>query len=176
MSLNPRTQSNQDSEQAKRSAGVLTGFITSVKDDNRNIVSVQPVGQQTEIPMVVPIWAVGDIHIPTLDSPVEVYYMRTAAEYPIILGYQYTRLSDIPSYEAGERHISHDSTDTDIYFQNDGSLTIETAGGGTIDVDETGTISLNGGENGVIHDISTTTDGDGHVTDITLERRDDILV
>lgn len=76
------------------------------------------------------------------------------------------------------------TADGDVSFDGDGDTTVSTTGtvtiesdsGATVTIQDDGTVSINGGSKGVIHDVTTTTDADGHVTSISLERRDDILI
>lgn len=77
-------------------------------------------------------------------------------------------------------------TDTGVVITDEDDQTIELTAtgiliddnqGNTIEVDTSdGSIRVNGGTKGVIKDISTTEDADGHVTSISITRSDDLKV
>lgn len=68
---------------------------------------------------------------------------------------------DVPTLERGEREESHPLSDARVRWDEDG----------TLHVDGDSDVVVNGGDTQPITDVAlnTTTDGDGHVTDVSLE-------
>jgi len=72
----------------------------------------------------------------------------------------------VPSIKVGERVITHPASDARVYFEADGTLHVD----GDVDV------VINDGTQRPVVDVDTTTDGDGHVTGITLDRADNVFM
>lgn len=68
------------------------------------------------------------------------------------------------------------STGATVTVQTSGTIDIESDGGATVSIQSDGDVVINGGSKGVIYDINTTTDADGHVTSVDPQRRSDILI
>lgn len=184
-SLNPHSSDKTD-EQERRAvtkASIGYGFITDQEPDVGE-VTIQPIGEGSKgggalsFKAKTSVVSKGDIAIPKSgDEPLYALYARVNNDIPYVLGYYYDEDEfTIPESSAGERKIGHQLTDSEIYFQEDGTILIESDGGATIELRADGTVVINNGSNGVITDVSTTTDSDGHVTSISLTRNNDILV
>lgn len=120
-------------------------------------VAVMPAQFDTPIPAQVPAPSAGDVIPLQTGQIVTLGYMGDTNPPAIVLGHVYGD-TDVPTAVIGERVIGHVASETTVRFKPNGDLVID------------------GGSKGVIHDLSLTTDGDGHVTDVTPERRDDILI
>jgi hypothetical protein len=142
--------------------GVVNSTPTQDTDGAHHVtVQETRVPADKAIPVIPPVH--GDFYVPPEGTPVLVAY--TAENDGVVIG------SPVPetttaTVEGGERIVSHPLSDAVVRFNTDG----------TLDVYGDSTVRINGGDTGVIHDVETTKDGDGHVTSITLNRRSDILI
>lgn len=88
-----------------------------------------------------------------------------------------TLTKDITKIETPSASVTLDEANNgDITVTTSGSVTIQDGSGGSITMEndtitvDASTVKLGSGGNGIITDVSTTKDSDGHVTDITLTR------
>jgi len=184
-SLNPHSSDATD-EQERRAitkASIGYGFVTN-QDPEAGEVTIQPIGEGSadggalSFTAKTSVVSKGDIAIPKSgDEPLYALYARVNDDIPYVLGYYYDEDEfTMPESSAGERKIGHQLTDSEIYFQEDGTILIESDGSATIELRADGTVVINNGNNGLITDVSTSKDADGHVTDVSLTRNNDILV
>lgn len=183
VSVNPHNTDETESR-AVAKASIRQGYVSDY-DTEKNTIEIQPIGEGKETgaalstTMTATVSSNGDIAIPDSDEDSALYaiYARVDNGTPYVLGFYYDdKTHTIPQANAGERKLGHQATDSEIYFRKDGSLLIESDSGATIELTASGETIINGGTKGVIHDVSTTTDADGHVTSISLSRRSDILI
>lgn len=186
--------------------GLHRARVTQVPDNGAHVVKIVPVAidagetVQTGTPKdaIVPVDVYGDVALPDEGSLVVV--QKTQNDLFVVRGILYTRQNSGPDYQEGERRIGHAATDSNVRLMPDGSAYVEAtgtitvdsgdrvvingdsdvtidAGGTTLVVDPSdGTVRVNGGSTGVVTDVSTTKDSDGHVTSISLTRSDDLYV
>lgn len=144
------------------SVGVVTSAPTT-DEDGQHHVAVQHtrVPSDEQIPVIPTVH--GDYYIPPEDTPVLVGRFWNG-EYAVIGA----PIPEVPSptIEAGERIVSHPGSGSTVRFHNDG----------TLDVYADDTVRLNDGSTGVVTDVTTTTDADGHVTSISLTRASNVFV
>lgn len=132
------------------------GVVMTSPSDAKHQVVVRTGRFEASIPCKVATTAKGDVNIPPVGAHVLIGYRGD--DLPVVLAHYYANPDDVPSHEDGERIISHHASDTEIALKPNGNIVID------------------GGGKGAIHDVETTKDADGHVTDITLKRRSDILI
>lgn len=184
-SLNPHSPDATD-EQERRAvtkASIGYGFVTN-QDPAKGEVTIQPIGEGSSdggalsFTAKTSVVSKGDIAIPKSgDEPLYALYARVNDDIPYVLGYYYDDEEfTIPESVAGERKIGHQLTNSKLYFQEDGTLLIESDGGATVELRFDGTVVINNGSDGVITDVTTTEDADGHVTDVSVTRNNSILV
>jgi len=155
-------------------ATVITADTHTSSDEVGHEVTVEPdLIDGSEIAEVL-FAQTGDITIPEEGDRVLIGYRIDAK--PVVLGSRYPRDATIPEYEPGERRIGHPASDSYIMFHADGSVTIEDDSGTTVTLDANGDVTVNGGSTQPVTDVSTSTDGDGHVTSISLTRADGVFV
>lgn len=163
---NPHTNAEQESRDAVQYSFLTTGRVSSVpqtQGSGLHHVTVQESGAPSDRPLPVLPQVHGDYYVPPNGAPVMVtagerdQYFVTAAGIPDI---------DTSSYVPGERILSHPLSGANVRFNEDGS----------IDIHGDATVRINDGTNGAITDVQTTKDTDGHVTDISLVRNNDILL
>lgn len=162
--------------EAVASASLGYGWVTNYFP-SRNEVEVQPIGSADSFDATLAVDSDGDKAVPHASEEQDLFavFARFDGHQPIVLSLFYDpSVHEIPSANAGERKLGHQLSETEIYFKADGTLEIATDA--DLSVNTTGNIILNGGDEGAIYDISTTTDADGHVTSVTPERRGDILL
>lgn len=158
------------------------GFVTTrheTANESEPRVSVLPRHGDTEVEVYVPQHTTSDTWVPRKGK--RVYYVRLLDDTAIFLG---CVADDHDGYDT-ERRITHPHTDTEILFDEDGSVhvdgtdtsvTLNADGSVDIDVADGKAVTVDGGTNPVVTDVETTTDSDGHVTDVTTVTSDTLLV
>lgn len=180
MSLNPNEESLTESGDRYDTVGFESAEVvtapTHVSGDNvGHHVEVIPDKLDEPVTADVRVDQSGDVAIPTEGERVIIGY-RTNSR-PIVLGTRYSLSDDIPEFEPGERVIGHSLTDGHIRLDTDGTITVTAANDtATITIGADGTIQINDGQTKPITDVETTTDGDGHVTDITVTRSNNVYL
>jgi len=159
MSTNPLDTDGMSEPQASVSA-IGAGVVVTppVSSGSDQYVSVMSDVFDAPIPAQISAPSKGDVIALETGQPVLLGYMSDTDPPAIVLGHRYINDDTVPSVVSGERVIGHVASETTIRFKPNGDLVID------------------GGSKGVIHDIDITTDAGGHVADITLHRRDDILI
>ncbi len=76
---------------------------------------------------------------------------------------------------SGGVSVDHAASNASVVFNTNGGVTVESSDGTTVTVDA-GSVSVDGGSTPVVTDVSTTTDGDGHVTDVSVTTNDSVLL
>jgi len=180
-SINPQADSRQRQTNTIRQSSLRYGFVDSAFPD-AGMVAIESPGESTTTYAKVTVQSPGDGVIPeiydeTESRSVPVIYTELPDEAPVVLGFIYDPdVHDIPTQQAGERIFGHDLTDSRVKIDVDGTIHIDVEDGSTIDVQADGTIVLNDGTQGIITDVNTTKDADGHVTDVSLTRDSNILI
>jgi hypothetical protein len=176
-SRNPQKTEGRAEQTATANAAVAYGFITDPNPgDGEHVVEVQPLGRDVSVPMEMPVMSTGDVNVPT-DERIPVLFARRPGGDPVILSVLYTPESKIPDYEPGERVLGHPPTSSEIRFNADGTISITSENGATVDVQKDGTLILNGGDQGVITDVSASgTNSNGGITGLDITRNTDILI
>ncbi|NLV06437.1 hypothetical protein GOC83_09885 [Haloarcula rubripromontorii] len=162
----PQKDSTVSADAAIDEATLDAAIVTAAPDqDGDGPVTVTV--QHTRVPSDEPIPIVptvhGDGYVPPVGTPVLVAKTMKDDLVAIAMPTPKTNTSDL---KAGERVLSHPASKSAVRFNEDGSL----------DIYGDGDIRINNGTEGIVTDVSTTTDGDGHVTDITVKRDNSILL
>lgn len=162
---NPFDDSLKKSRDETEFAFLKRARVSSVESqsEGQHTVSVQRNGivVSTDAPILNPVH--GDYYIPPSGAPV-MTVPSSRNNHNVIA--TYTPPVPTPSLQPGERVVSHPLSTASVKFNADGSL----------DIQGDAKIRINGGGVGVITDIDTTTDSDGHVTSIDLVRNDNITL
>lgn len=145
-------------------ARVVTAPSHDAGDDVRHHVEVKPDTFDEPILADVRVGLTGDACIPTEGSRVTIAYRPSGR--PHVVGTRYADGDDIPAYEAGERIIGHPLSNAHVRLASDG----------TVHVEGDGDVVVNGGGTRPVTDVATTTDADGHVTDVSVTRADGVFV
>jgi hypothetical protein len=148
--------------------------VVSPASSMDSLVDVQPVTHDQTIEAEIGVAEHGDGSLPEREETVIIAYR--VSDKPVIVQRFYEGDSESPTLDIGERILGHASTDSQIYFQSDGSIRLENDTGATVTLQADGTVSINGGTNSPVTDVTTTTDADGHVTDVSVTRSTDILL
>ncbi|QGA82760.1 hypothetical protein [Halomicrobium sp. LC1Hm] len=168
MSTNPHRKTDRSQNRVADLVSTSVGRVTSTPsvDDDTPIHHVEvrneryPEGKSA---VVIP-QAHGEGYLPPEGSTV--LLTRIDRTTPVVVGPYYHAGSETPALEPGERVVSHPTSDARVKFHNDGAI--------SIDGDEP--VYINGGMRRPVVDVQTTTDADGHVIDITLERADNVYL
>lgn len=162
---NPYANASRQEQSVRDDRKLQIGYVNTVPQQGSNglyhaeidgnLVTLQPTAH-------------GDLYIPPQGSQV-LYYETREDEY-VTLQSAYTDTNSPPSIYPGERVLSHPLSDSRVYFQRDGTCTVRGDGGNTVTLKPNGDVVINGGQTRAMTDVSasTTTDGDGHVTDVSL--------
>jgi len=174
-SRNPNENSSQQTKEAIEATHFERGYVVSTPSDSSNVhgVIVKPYGKESNEPCEVNPTAKGDVHIPTVDTDVLIGYRK--GDIPFVADVRYNTDDSPPSLKAGERRIGHDLTNANVTFDENGVVTVEADDGTTIAVDGS-TVQIDGGTTPIVTDVTTTTDADGHVTDVNVVTDDSILL
>jgi len=86
---------------------------------------------------------IGDAYIPQEGDDVLLGYQLDGT--PTVLGSLYTRDDEEPYFRPGERVVGHPPTDSMIRLLPDGTVRVNSDGGGTIELGTDGSIKLNDG-------------------------------
>lgn len=156
-SLYSNNVATSESESARRAASIRYGVVDAVnveentvrvRFDKKNSTTCQIFSQ-----------TVGDAWYPEPQDFAIVAPKRDSDD--LLLG----TVTVSSSMERGERIVGHSASETQLRFNNDGSIAVipdgATAAVCTIDSD-----GIHIADNQVVTDISTTTDADGHVTSV----------
>jgi len=180
MDVNPHARQSTTEEQAVSRSHFSQQVVTDVPERVVD-ASDQPIhslavtnydnANTDNIPILTNVH--GDIHPPLPDT--QVVIARRRGGRPLVLGTAYTTEDSLDPYVAGERVLTHQLSDAKVHFEPDGTLTVQNGDGTTVTIDGS-EVSVDGGTQGVVTDVNTTTDSDGHVTSISLERSDTLLV
>jgi hypothetical protein len=176
MTLNPQSSTVRD----ERITGIEGGTVTIVKshdpnsDDRSHVCWVSPDSFEGDVRAEILVPSHGTVTMPEEGDRVLVIHRRD--DQPMILGERYEEFEDVPAYEPGERIVGHPASDSHVHFREDGSILVSGHNGNTIELQTDGTIVLNDGTNNPVTDVSTTTDGDGHVTSISLTKSSNVYV
>lgn len=180
MTLNPQadspTEGNwwDDSFAAVEAAEVVNAKAHTGGDGVGHHVEVQPYSmQQSDVASVLTA-QLGDTVIPEEGDHVLVAHRLDGR--PVVLGAEYGSNDTVPDFQPGERRIGHPASDSHVRFKTDGSVEVVGANGNEITLNADGTITINDGTTAPVTDVSTQTDADGHVTDVTVTRADGILL
>lgn len=118
----------------------------------------------------------GDISQPSEGDFVVIGYLRS--DQAVVLGYTYTRFTSPPQYDVGDRRVSNDE-DSHVTVEEDGTIVVD-AEGTTVEVETNGDVTIDGGGTKPITNVTanTSTDADGHVTNVSLDitRADGVFV
>jgi hypothetical protein len=153
---------------------VRTATVTSAQANDGHDVRVSPFATEVSVPASVRVAQTGDVLVPEEGDTVYVGY-RANGEV-VILGARYDPEDSVPDYQPGERVVGHPASDTRIRFHSDGSLTVEGENGNTVELAADGSVIVNDGDTAPVTGVSTSTDGDGHVTSVSVSRASDVLV
>jgi hypothetical protein len=162
----PHASADESAKTAVANDAIGMGIVTSAPtqtDNGETVVSVQSATVPTDGTAVVLPNVHGDSYVPPKGTPV--LLAQLASSETIVLKAP-TPNVDSPTLDEGERIISHPTSESVVKFNADG----------TLDIHGDGVVRINGGSKGAITDITTSTDGDGHVTDVSVTRNDDVLL
>ncbi len=185
--MNPFVKVKQQASQTEQHARVEQGVVLSTAETNSKLsphtVKVYT-ATQGQFEAEVLLSAGGDFYLPPVDSMVMVQYLVDNT--PVVIGSEYIDVSHLSSRPAGgERIIGHPLSDSHIFFDTNGNITISGDDSTNVNIDITGgmsvdigggSLSINGGSTPVVTDVTTTKDADGHVTDISLTTNNSILL
>jgi len=179
MALNPANNDTNTAWKDETTIGAEGAVVRRTSshttgDDVGHTVFVQPDTMEQTIAADVGVAQTGDIQIPTEGSRVLIAYRVN--ERPTVLCQRYTPEDTLPDFEPGERVVGHPLSDSHIRLSKDGTVTIKGDGGNTIELASDGSVTINGGSNNPVTDVSTSTDGDGHVTSISLTRSSNVYL
>lgn len=163
---NPHTNAEGEAREAVRYSYLTSGRVSSApqtQGSGLHHVNVQESGAPSDRALPVLPTVHGDYYVPPTGAPVMVaagerdqYYVLSAAVPNV----------DTTDYKPGERILSHPLSEANVRFNDDGS----------IDIHGDTTVRINNGSQGAITDIETSSDSDGHITDISLVRNNNILL
>jgi len=174
MTRNPQQRSREDSKQATSRAYTERGTVISTDDGNAHAVTVRPESTGADEPALVSVTTRGDANQPTVGD--RVLCVRRTDGKLVVVATLYAESDTVPAYAPGERIIGHPLTDAEIHLRPTGTVTVAADDGTTVDVASDGTVTIDGGSTGVIRDITTTKDSDGHVTSISLDRSSTVFI
>lgn len=166
-----------------RDVGLHRARVTQVPADGNHVVKISPIAVDagdivqggTPKDAIVPVDTYGDVSLPSEGDLAIVE--KTQNDLFVVRGVLYTRQDAGPSYQEGERRVGHSETGSHFRIDPDGVITIEADDGTTFTVDPSdGTVRVNGGSTGVVTDVTTTTDTDGHVTSVDVVRSNYLYV
>lgn len=174
---NPFTKSEREAAQAVKHGHLQRGSVTTsirLDDSDGFIGSVfgdTIHGQTTPSPLVVPVH--GDAYAPPEGYDLlygELLNGRVA------LGAFDDNDTSHPPVEPGERVLSHPVSDSYVKFNADGSIdvygdsSVTVDASGDVSITPSGDVNIGSASTQAITDVSlsTTTDADGHVTDVSL--------
>lgn len=162
---NPHENAKQAALHETKYSFLSTGRVSSAATQQSNgqhhaVVQESAAPSDKAIPVFPDVH--GDYYIPPKDTPVVVASFGKN-DYAVVR----TGIPEVetPTLDPGERIVSHPLSDSHVRFNKDGSL----------DIHSTNEVRINGGTQGVITDVETTT-SDGYLTSITLVREDSIKV
>lgn len=143
-------RSKRDSQRAMLEiARVLSAPNHTLDDDKEHVVRINPKGSNSPVWAQIAVDALGDVHVPSIEDGRVVWALvgYVKGEIPVALSMWYGASdTDVPEYKAGERRISHNLSDANIFFDEDGNVTIENDVGSTVTVTDTDVkINANGG-------------------------------
>lgn len=175
MSLLPSEDSTSKVTRSNQQTGLDIAHVLSVDDDANHMIKCQVVGPTGNTlvgapkatPVIVP--SHGDVALPSKGDLVILGWIK--GQKPVILGTLYSRQDNpvLPSYSKDDRVIGHDATSAEVRIKEEGSVVITADSGDKIEVDTNdGSVRVNDGTNPVMYDLTTTKDGDGHVTDVSI--------
>jgi len=185
--MNPFVDSKEKASEAEQYSRVEQGEVLSTAKTDSNLsphtVKVYT-ATQGQFEAEVLLSAGGGFYLPPIDSRVMIQYL--ADDTPVVIGSEYTEVSHLSERPAGgERIIGHPLSNSHVFFDNNGNITISGDDSTNISIDITGgmsvdiggeSISVNDGSTPVVTDVSTTKDSEGHVTDISLTTNNSILL
>lgn len=163
--INPQQASKETTRRGLKYAFLQSGRVTRAPDttaDGQHHVKVQESAAPVDQPIPVIPQVHGDYYIPPEGAPV-ITAARGENQYNVI-GAAIPQV-ETPTISAGERIVSHPLSDAHVMFNADGSL----------DVVGDAEVRINGGTQGIITDINTTT-ADGYVTSVTPVRDSNIKI
>jgi len=182
VTLNPHSNDSLDTVTDDEVFGVESGSIVSTTTpDPRTDVSVEPTALSIAVGAELAVSVEGDAYQPTVGTRVLLAYRESGP--PLVVNTRYGP-EDAPDVAVGERRLGHPTSDANVTFANDGSVTvtadsgatttlnadgdvtITASDGTTVEVTSNGTVVVDGGSKTPITDIQTNTDSDGHVTGI----------
>jgi len=147
-------------------------YNTDGTSDSNHVLEVEPDFHAVHVPAEMVVSTKGSVNMPNEGDRVLIsHYQNGRAQ---VLGSRYTLQESVPEAAEGERVIGHPASDSRIHFADDGTITVTTDSGNTVTVSTDGTMTLNGGTVAPVTDVSTTTDSDGHVTDVSITRASDL--
>ena len=173
---NPFTASRNEAERVAEALRLEEGYVVSVPEGSSvppavEVMTYGPDGGSTIASVAMTL--TGDMNVPPVGS--DVILAERKGGRPVVLACSYEEMGDIPSAKVDERVISHSSSHAEIRLKPDGSVHVTNDSGTSLVLDG-GTVTINGGTQGVITDVSTSKDGDGHVTDVSITRNQNILI
>lgn len=172
-SRNPNVQSERRGQKARQHSRINRGVVTRVPSDGSLAVQVKILGDDEHVIADVPQPSDGDWYLPPEGTIV--YTRQRTNERHTVMGIPQLIGDSTPNLSAGERRLSHPLSSATVDFNGDGSITVTADDGTTVDV-QNGQVRVNGGSTGVIKEISTTKDADGHVTDVSYTRSSKLYV
>lgn len=195
MSWVPTNDAEQKKAESLRKQGFDLAQVTKVPDNGGAVIEAEvfvPGSDGESVGSPIPTWVIvpnkGDMATPNSGDTIVLGYTRGG--FAICFGVLYTRQErgQVPSYTKDERVIGHKATDSEIRINGDGTITVssndaeiriesdgsvvmESSAGDKVEVDAgDGSVRVNDGTNAVVYDasVSTTTDGEGDVTSVSL--------
>lgn len=183
MGLNPQNEQVSSPIDTSSVIGLegATVIDTESHSEGDNIgheVKIKPDTIDSTLTADVAVGLLGDVTIPEVGNRVIIGYRVSSS--PIVLGTRYRDSETIPDFEPGERIIGHPASDNYIRLQNNGTIHVESGGGATVELQTDGDVVVNDGSTKPVTDVTvnTTTDADGHVTDVSLNitRTSDVFI
>lgn len=111
MALNPFTNAEQSVRRSEERVGLGKATVVAV-DDETHMVAIKPAtasgsGSDTDTqrtPAAVLVDTNGDAHLPSVGD--HVIYANMKNSYPVVIGTNYSRRKNVPSFDGAERVVS----------------------------------------------------------------------
>lgn len=199
MPANPFTAAKQKTDRSERQQGLDIAVVTDVFPEDHMVsfrevtAAADPLTEGTPDKASVSVAKSGDAGLPAVGEVVVL--ARFKNRLPVVLGTYYTEKGDAPTFTDLERIVGVSHLDSRLHIKESGDIVVESDGGATVTIANSGTVTIeaasgdkieadtsdgsvrvNDGTNPVAYDVTTTKDGDGHVTSVTLVTSDKLKV
>lgn len=154
---NPFSNARREAKRYRDEFALDLAIVEEVADNSNHLIRVrviEPTGESEPFGVPVLMKEHGDVHIPEQGSFVVIGYTR--GRVPFVLGTVYKSGDSVPSHRVCERILGHAESNSQIKFNCDGSINLDTStftvtadttniNSTTINIgDETSTVNING--------------------------------